>query len=59
MVQWNKKKSATDATERANCNAAIIAMTNKHLRRLWKDELENNKEIFPEMPFATYDITAG
>jgi hypothetical protein len=31
----------------------------KHYRRFYQDELENNKEIFPTMPFHTCTVTRG
>ena len=37
----------------------MLAKTNKHYRRYYNDELENNKAIFDKMPFETYDIMSG
>lgn len=34
-------------------------MTNKHYRRFYDDELENDKEIFPESIFTNIDIKRG
>lgn len=31
----------------------------KHYRKFFNDELENNKDIFPKMPFHTVDICRG
>lgn len=31
----------------------------KHYRKFFNDELENNKELFPKMPFHTVDIIRG
>lgn len=31
----------------------------KHYRRYYQDELENNKEIFPQMPFHCCDVMRG
>lgn len=32
---------------------------NKHYRRFFPDELENNKEIFPKSPFHTANVVRG
>jgi hypothetical protein len=52
-----------DAEERTEkyveIQGQILTETNKHFRRFYDDELENNKEIFPEMPFSNIDIFRG
>ena len=37
----------------------VVEMTDKHYRRFFDDELENNKDIFPKMPFINADIFRG
>ena len=34
-------------------------MTNLHYRKFFEDELENDDELFPEMPFVNYSIIRG
>lgn len=39
--------------------ARMLTMTKKHYRKYYDDELENDKEIFPKMPFHHFDIKRG
>lgn len=36
-----------------------LEITNLHYRRYFDDELENNKDLFPKMPFLNYPIKRG
>ena len=36
-----------------------LKITNLHYRRFFADELENNKALFPNMPFLSVDIKRG
>ena len=51
--------ASTDPSEKSKHYASIIENTNRHLRRYYKDELENIHEIFPKMPFKSLDIRYG
>ena len=37
----------------------VYAKTNKHYRKFFEDELENDTEIFPKSIFHTENITRG
>jgi len=37
----------------------MLEMTNLHYRKFYDDELENNKDLFPRMPFISAGIKRG
>ena len=40
-------------------NNRMMEQSNKHYRKYYEDELENNKALFPEMPFLKVEIKRG
>ena len=36
-----------------------LRITNRHYRRFFDDELENNKDLFPSMPFLKIPLKRG
>jgi len=45
--------------EEDNETARRLDLTKKHYRKYYDDELENDKELFPKMPFHRFDIKRG
>jgi len=48
-----------DEEEEARREAEVTALTKKHYRTFFDDELENNEAIFTRMPFFSYDVMRG
>jgi len=40
-------------------NLKVFDLTDKHYRRFYPDELENDKKLFPRMPFYKFKIKRG
>ena len=50
-----KEGKLTEEEGKAN----LIAGSNKHFRRYYEDELENDKKLFPSMPFLKIPVMRG
>jgi hypothetical protein len=37
----------------------MLKISNKHYRKFYEDELENNEELFSEKVFTTVDVVRG
>ena len=52
-------KTVAEALKSKLGNSVPQKHTNLHYRRFYKDELENDKEIFPYKVFDNYDVMRG
>ena len=65
--KWKAEKRKTKTTvekdedeeAEAEKESQITEISMKHYRSYYDDELENNKDLFPRMPFYSFDIWRG
>jgi len=43
----------------AEDKARLLKISNKHYRKFYEDELENNEELFHDKVFTTVDVVRG
>jgi len=55
----SKTDADKEVDEAVNIMTQVYAKTNKHYRRFFEDELENDKVIFPKPIFHNFDIKRG